>query len=53
MIAGESAGVAAALSIQSHSDVHHLNIRHLQATLQSRGQILSNRSLQPMGGNHE
>jgi hypothetical protein len=53
MIAGESAGVAAALSIQTHSGIHHLNIRQLQATLQSRGQILSNRLIQPMGGNHE
>lgn len=43
MVAGESAGVAAALSIQSHSDLHHLNIGRLHAVLQGRGQILTDK----------
>jgi hypothetical protein len=49
MIAGESAGVAAAVSIQTHSDLHQLNISKLQATLQSRGQILSDNSSRTNG----
>lgn len=41
MVAGESAGVAAALSVRSHKDVHHLEIPALQNELRARGQILS------------
>lgn len=52
MIAGESAGVAAALSIQTHSDLHRLNIGHLQAVLQGRGQILTDNS-SGMQGRHK
>jgi hypothetical protein len=49
MITGESAGVAAALAIQTHSDLHQLNISKFQATLQSRGQILSDNSSRTNG----
>ena len=41
MVAGESAGVAAALAARSHTDLHHLEITELQKELRSRGQILS------------
>lgn len=41
MVAGESAGVAAALSIKTKTNIHHLDISQLQKTLRSRGQILS------------
>lgn len=41
MIAGESAGVAAALAAESHMDVQSVDIVQLQAQLRRRGQILS------------
>jgi hypothetical protein len=41
MIAGESAGVAAAVAARSHGDLHRLEIATLQKELRSRGQILS------------
>jgi hypothetical protein len=41
MVAGESAGVAAALSLQSHASLHRLDVARLQEILRSRGQILS------------
>jgi FAD dependent oxidoreductase len=41
MVAGESAGIAAALSIQSKTDLHHIDMTRLQEILRSRGQILS------------
>jgi hypothetical protein len=41
MVAGESAGIAAALSIKTKTNIHHLDISQLQKTLRSRGQILS------------
>ena len=40
MIAGESAGVAAALAIKSKRRVHQVDIRELQARLRASGQIL-------------
>jgi hypothetical protein len=40
MIAGESAGVAAALAVQSHMDVQSIDIVQLQTELRRRGQIL-------------
>jgi hypothetical protein len=49
MIAGESAGVAAALSIQTKTDLQHVNMTQLQALLRSRGQILSASSSQVQG----
>lgn len=49
MVAGESAGVAAALSIQSHTDLHHIDIGRLQEILRRRGQILSANSHQTQG----
>ena len=41
MVAGESAGIAAALSIQTGKSLHMLDIARLQALLRSRHQILS------------
>jgi hypothetical protein len=41
MIAGESAGLAAALSIQMKTGLQDVNMTQLQALLRSRGQILS------------
>lgn len=41
MIAGESAGVAAALSVQTHHPLNQLDIGRLQKILRDRGQILS------------
>lgn len=41
MVAGESAGVAAALSIRTSMNLHHLDIGRLQEILKSRGQILT------------
>jgi hypothetical protein len=41
MVAGESAGLAAALSIHTGRTLHHLDIAQLQSLLTKRGQILS------------
>jgi type IV secretory pathway ATPase VirB11/archaellum biosynthesis ATPase len=41
MIAGESAGVAAALAIKSGRTVHHVNIVALQSEFRKRKQIIS------------
>lgn len=41
MVAGESAGVAAALSMETGKPLHHLDIARLQQMLRDRGQILS------------
>jgi len=41
MIAGQSAGTAAALAIQTNSKVHRLDLNRLQQTLRKQGQILS------------
>ncbi len=41
MVAGESAGAAAALAVQTRTRLHHIDIARLQAVLRSRGQILS------------
>ena len=41
MVAGESAGIAAALSLQSSKPLHDLDLPRLQEMLRSRGQILS------------
>lgn len=45
MIAGESAGVAAALSVKNRSDLHRLDLGELQRVLQSRGQIIQIKQL--------
>ncbi len=41
MVAGESAGVAAAVAIKNHEDLHDLDIAKLQDVLRSRDQILA------------
>jgi hypothetical protein len=41
MVAGESAGMAAALSVKTGQPLHGLDIKQLQRTLATRGQILS------------
>jgi hypothetical protein len=41
MIAGESAGVAAALAVKAHREVHLVDVALLQQELRKRGQILS------------
>jgi hypothetical protein len=41
MIAGESAGVAAALAVKTKRPIHKIDIAELQARLRARGQILS------------
>lgn len=41
MVTGESAGVAAALAIQTHTSLHRLDIARLQQILRRRGQILT------------
>lgn len=50
MVAGESSGVAAALAIQSKTNLHHLEISRLQALLRERGQILSAGTKRLSGG---
>jgi hypothetical protein len=49
MVAGESAGVAAAFALQTGTDLHHLDMTRLQAILQKRGQILSLNTSQTQG----
>jgi hypothetical protein len=41
MIAGESAGVAAALAVKNKRPVHQVDLALLQKTLRAKGQILS------------
>lgn len=50
MVTGESAGVAAAFSIQSKTNLHHLDLTCLQDLLRKRGQILSAATTQLSGG---
>jgi hypothetical protein len=40
MIAGESAGIAAAIAIKANSPVHKMDIRELQTELRANGQFL-------------
>jgi hypothetical protein len=47
MVAGESAGVAAALAVRTHRNPHHLEIAALQEELRKRGQVLSSNEAQP------
>jgi len=49
MVAGESAGVAAALAVQTHTSLHHLDLTRLREALQRRGQILSVNATQSQG----
>jgi hypothetical protein len=41
MVAGESAGLAAAMSVQTHQPLHALDVEELQRKLSRRGQMLS------------
>ncbi len=52
MVAGESAGVAATLAIQSKTKIHHLEMAQLQDLLRKRGQILSVPLIQLSGGSN-
>lgn len=50
MVAGESAGVAAALAVKTNTNLHHLDIARLQEALRNRGQILTAGAAQVSGG---
>jgi hypothetical protein len=50
MIAGQSAGVAAALAIKDRRQLHQVDLISLQQVLRSAGQVLSVSDIQPHSG---